>query len=445
MEFPEKYATPLMPHPGIGEGAVDSELVRLMKCEMQCPICTELWLEPHIVCSNQHNICKDCLANLLRKGQKRECPECRATITSVKPNRFACKAVQIVASATLGAGLLEERSVRHEAAKPLDLDCLLASIPKPPYASDSEDDSELGWGTSDSEEELESTSSASQSWMRTPRASLAPSLRTILVNDTLAPTGDQQGLDRTLDVQRRRDQEIERRQREDSQEHGSDGSRWARENWGQRAAGLESLDRIVGVQQQRRHDPEIERQQREDSPERNEPRQWARERRGQRAGGLESSIPQRASFLTSSRDSFDTEECPRQARALHGEHGPCLRAILVNDTLAPTGDQQGLDRTLDVQRRRDQEIERRQREDSQEHGGDATGRRWARENWGQRAAGLESNVAEASVQERASSATGSRGPFKTKLCRFFSTPNGCQRGDACSFAHGDAQLRPYRR
>ena len=72
----------------------------------------------------------------------------------------------------------------------------------------------------------------------------------------------------------------------------------------------------------------------------------------------------------------------------------------MNDTLAPTGDQQGLDRTLDVQRRRDQEIERRQREDSQEHGSD--GRRWARENWGQRAAGLESNVAEASVQERAS-------------------------------------------
>ena len=341
-------------------------------------------------------------------------------------------------SATLGADLLEERTLRHEADKPLveeggadgeaedrsagkegeavvvvededdddddededgkeeerfmscfarfqtDLDRLPASIPTPSCASDSDDDSELGWGTSDSEEELESANSASQSWMRTPRASLAPSLRTILVNDTPAPTGDQQGLDRTFDVQRRRDQEIERRQREDSQEHGSDGSRWARENWGQRAAGLESLDRIVGVQQQRRHDPEIERQQREDSPERNEPRQWARERRG-------------------------------------------------------------LDRTLDVQRRRDQEIERRQYEDSQEHGGDATGRRWARKNWGQRAAGLESNVAKASVQERASSATGSRGLFKTKLCRFFSTPNGCQRGDACSFAHGDAQVRPYRR
>ena len=192
-------------------------------------------------------------------------------------------------------GKEEERFMSCFARFQTDLDRLPASIPTPSCASDSDDDSELGWGTSDSEEELESANSASQSWMRTPRASLAPSLRTILVNDTPAPTGDQQGLDRTFDVQRRRDQEIERRQREDSQEHGSDG------------------------------------------------------------------------------------------------------------------------------------------------------RRWARENWGQRAAGLESNVAKASVQERASSATGIRGPFKTKLCRFFSTPNGCQRGDACSFAHGDAQLRPYRR
>ena len=54
----------------------------------------------------------------------------------------------------------------------------------------------------------------------------------------------------------------------------------------------------------------------------------------------------------------------------------------------------------------------------------------------------QSSVAEASVQEHSSSETGSREPIKTKLCRYYSTPNWCQKGDACTFAHGDAQLRP---
>ena len=51
---------------------------------------------------------------------------------------------------------------------------------------------------------------------------------------------------------------------------------------------------------------------------------------------------------------------------------------------------------------------------------------------------VQSSVSEASVQEHASSETDSREPIKTKLCRYYSTPNGCQKGDACTFAHGDA-------
>jgi hypothetical protein len=39
----------------------------------------------------------------------------------------------------------------------------------------------------------------------------------------------------------------------------------------------------------------------------------------------------------------------------------------------------------------------------------------------------------------------SRGSFKTTLCRFYSTPNGCMRGEMCTFAHGVAQLRETER
>jgi hypothetical protein len=174
------------------------------------------------------------------------------------------------------------------------------------------------------------------------------------LNDTLAPTGDQEALDRILDVQRRRDSEMELRrgQREEARDSPS---RWARDNWGQRAREVQ--------------------------------------------------------------DQTSTE------------YGSSLRAILLNDTLAPTGDQEALDRILDVQRRRDSEMELRrgQREEARD-----SPSRWARDNWGQRAREVGSRVQDV---------TSSRGSFKTTLCRFYANPNGCMRGEMCTFAHGVAELR----
>jgi hypothetical protein len=52
--------------------------------------------------------------------------------------------------------------------------------------------------------------------------------------------------------------------------------------------------------------------------------------------------------------------------------------------------------------------------------------------WGQRPSEVGSRVQDS---------THSHGSFRTTLCRFYSTPNGCMRGEMCTFAHGVAQLR----
>jgi hypothetical protein len=411
--LPDRRARRRELHPspmgGVSASSMDSELVRLISNEMQCPICADLMLEPHMVCSNQHNLCQDCLGSLLENRDNR-CPECREIITSISRNRFACKAVEVLASMKLGTALVEERMERKSGFenRQLDLDRLLAAISASPSAGDvfSEHMSESGlapgplstWARRAFSplrwEVQDQTSSSSRGsfnttlcrFYSTPNGCLrgemctfahgvaelretetersspispreyGSSLRAILLNDTLAPTGDQEALDRILDVQRRRDSEMELRlgQREESRDSPS---RWARDNWGQRA-------REVGSRVQ------------------------------------------------------------DQTRTM--EYGSSLRAILLNDTLAPTGDQEALDRILDVQRRRDSEMELRhgQREEARD-----SPSRWARDNWGQRAR----------VQDQTSSS--SRGPFKTTLCRFYSTPNGCLRGEMCTFAHGVAELR----
>ena len=262
---------------------LDSELERLISNEMQCPICADLLLEPHMVCSNQHNLCQDCLGSLLESRINR-CPECREIITSISRNRFACKAVEVLASMKLGTAMVEERMERKSGFenRQLDLDRLLAAIPASPSPSDvsSEHDSE---------------------------SDLAPLAR----------------------------------------------STWAR----------------------RAFSPPI-------SP-------------------------------------------PISPR----EYGSSLRAILLNDTLAPTGDQEALDRIRDVQRRRDSEMELRHglREEARD-----SPSRWARDTWGQRPREVGSRVEDS---------TRSRGSFRTTLCRFYSTPRGCMRGEMCTFAHGVAQLR----
>ena len=239
-----------------------------------------------MVCSNQHNLCQDCLGSLLESRINR-CPECREIITSISRNRFACKAVEVLASMKLGTAMVEERMERKSGFenRQLDLDRLLAAIPASPSPSDvsSEHNSE---------------------------SDLAPLAR----------------------------------------------STWAR----------------------RAFSPPI-------SP-------------------------------------------PISPR----EYGSSLRAILLNDALAPTGDQEALDRILDLQRRRDSEMELRHglREEARDNP-----IRWARDTWGQRPREVGSRV------QDQNSSTRSRGSFRTTLCRFYSTPNGCMRGEMCTFAHGVAQLR----
>ncbi len=67
---------------------------------MQCPICADLLLEPHMVCGIQHNLCQDCLCSLL-DNQINRCPECHEIITSISRNLFACKAVEVTVSVCL--------------------------------------------------------------------------------------------------------------------------------------------------------------------------------------------------------------------------------------------------------------------------------------------------------------------------------------------------------
>ena len=112
-----------------GASSMDSELVRLISIEMQCPMCADLLLEPHMVCSNQHNLCHDCLGSLLENRNNR-CPECREIITSISRNRFACKAAEALASMKLGTALVEERMEMQSGFKnrQLDLDRRLAAI-----------------------------------------------------------------------------------------------------------------------------------------------------------------------------------------------------------------------------------------------------------------------------------------------------------------------------
>jgi hypothetical protein len=92
-----------------------------------------------MVCSNQHNLCQDCLGNLLESRINR-CPECREIITStsISRNRFACKTVEVLASMKLGTAMVEERMERKSGFdnRQLDLDRLLAAIPASPSASD---------------------------------------------------------------------------------------------------------------------------------------------------------------------------------------------------------------------------------------------------------------------------------------------------------------------
>jgi hypothetical protein len=125
------------PMEGVNARSMDSELVRLISNEMQCPICADLMLEPHMVCSNQHNLCQDCLGSLLENRDNR-CPECREIITSISRNRFACKAVEVLASMKLGTALVEERMERKSGFenRQLDLDSLLAAISASTSASD---------------------------------------------------------------------------------------------------------------------------------------------------------------------------------------------------------------------------------------------------------------------------------------------------------------------
>ena len=112
-----------------GASSMDSELVRLISIEMQCPMCADLLLEPHMVCSNQHNLCHDCLGSLLENRNNR-CPECREIITSISRNRFACKAAEALASMKLGTALVKERMEMQSGFKnrQLDLDRRLAAI-----------------------------------------------------------------------------------------------------------------------------------------------------------------------------------------------------------------------------------------------------------------------------------------------------------------------------
>jgi hypothetical protein len=89
-----------------------------------------------------------------------------------------------------------------------------------------------------------------------------------------------------------------------------------------------------------------------------------------------SPVWRRGAFRHVARRDFSPPISPR-------DYGSSLRAILLNDTLAPSGDQEALDRILDVQRRRDSEMELRhgQREEARD-----SPRRWARGKltWGQR-------------------------------------------------------------
>jgi hypothetical protein len=134
-EVPDPNPSPME---GVSAQWLDSELVRLISNEMQCPICADLLLEPHMVCSNQHNLCQDCLGNLLENRINR-CPECREIITSISRNRFACKAVEVLASIKLGTALVEERMERKSGFenRQIDLDGLLAAIPSHSTSDDS--------------------------------------------------------------------------------------------------------------------------------------------------------------------------------------------------------------------------------------------------------------------------------------------------------------------
>ena len=198
--------------------------------DLICPICTELFVEPHVVCLNQHTLCADCIIDMLEHGDAK-CPQCRASM-SIERNRLACSAVSLIALSTLTDQQKADhlsRKAKLESEKP-DLKGMLLSK----QTSAGTDD--LPSSSSSVTSESDSDSSSFTAPFRS--AELGCSLA-MLLSDTLDSADDQERLDASSQLQRRREAEVEQRLQSGQANHERDeASRWNRTSWGQQPGGF---------------------------------------------------------------------------------------------------------------------------------------------------------------------------------------------------------------
>ena len=357
--------------------------------ELTCPICTDLFVEPHIICKNQHTLCGDCVLDLLEHGDVR-CPECR-DIMDIERNRLACSAVNSIAAVLLTEEELAEhtrRKAKLESGGP-DLKCVLRCQLAGTVDEDSSSSvssSELEDYSENSESESLSSWSGPQMRMRPRRVVDVAGAQAVL---SMASGDDQTQLNALREVQRRREAEVEHRlAAERADQAREEACRWNRTRWGQRP-GLDA----PGEEQRRREQGVAERNQ-QANPWRHNP-------------GYVRPVAYGSDVLAAA-----------------------LRSAV--------GSNEPHDDAVEKQRKREAEIEAKQiaREmnDKDKREDMSAAARWNRANWSQPAG---TGPAQAGIEPYGKRASGA---FKTVLCRHHATGH-CRKGSNCGFAHGAAELR----
>ncbi len=361
--------------------------------DMTCPLCLNLFVEPHVVCANAHNLCGDCAMDLLEHGDVK-CPECRGTM-DIERNRLACSAVNSIAALLLTEEQLAEHRNRQDKLQSCSLD-LKGLLQRKLVGAVDEDSAGSASSTESTDSDSESLDShfsfqRGRGFNR-PRSSYQPPPfihRPRMVVDV-------SGAEAVLNMASGDDQEQEAQR--------------LRHAANERAA----IERLAEAQADREADRE-----------RDEAYRWNRARWGQRpvASG---------------------EEQRRREQGVERTGNVRPGDVLAAALRSAAGSNARRDDALERQRKREAEIEAKQieRETNEEdtrRGGDDINEavKWSRASWSQTAGG---DPAKAGIEQG-----GKRGSyaFKTVLCRYHATGH-CRSGSDCGFAHGAAELRGIR-